>query len=322
MGDERCRYRVYGLSLRSDVPLALSIDPHGDVADIDIQSAPARFFSDALAGARFEPNLPRWYRYARLADRSSYLRWQRLGEFLVSPDGRSLKCRCFEGASSESFQVYLVQRALSFALVKQGFEPLHATAVVVGGQAIAFLGDGGSGKSSLAASFLAAGDTLLTDDLLLLRTTPQGICASPGPPRLKLFPRTARRLLGDAGTGVPMNPDTKKLVMPLATRHTWNAPVPLKALYVLQSRGHTSRRIDIEPLVPRAAFVEILRSTFNYLHTDADRVQRLFVDASRLALEVPIKRLRYPRALDKLPAVREALLADAGSGAEHGRLIG
>ena len=325
MGDARWQYRVYGLSLRSDVPLALSIDARErppDSTDIDIHSAPASFFRDTIAGAPFEQSLPRWYRYARLSDGSSYLRWQRLGEFLVAPDGRSLKCRRFRDASSESFQVYLVQRALSFALVKQGFEPLHATAVVTGGKAIAFLGDAGSGKSSLAASFLAAGSSLLTDDLLLLRRTGAGVHASPGPPRLKLFPHIAERLLGPDASGVPMNPDTRKLVMPLSTRQTWNTPVPVQSLYVLRSRGYRSRHIAIEPLEPRAAFVELLKGTFNYLHTDAARIQRLFADASQLAIDVPVKELRYQRGLDRLPAVREALLADAETGEAHGRRIG
>jgi hypothetical protein len=314
MDEPRCRYRVYGVSLESDVPLALSVDRGSTRADIDIQSAPARFFRHAIAGAAFEPSLPAWYRYARLGDDSSYVRWQQLGEFLVSPDGRSLKCRAFPGASSESFHVYLVQRALSFALVKQGLEPLHATAVVAGGQAIAFLGNAGAGKSSLAACFLGAGDALLTDDLLLVRGTGDGVLASPGPSRLKLYPRVARRLLGNHTSGVPMNPDTKKLIVPVTTEHLWSRPAPLAALYVLRSRGHTTRRIDIERLEPRAAFVEILKSTFNNLHAGAGRAQRLFAAASRLATDVPVNAIHYPRVLDRLPSVREAVLADAASG--------
>src|SRR5262247_2420360 len=99
MGDARWQYRVYGLSLRSDVPLSLSIDTRQRRPDVDIQSAPASFFRDIVSGATFERNLPRWYRYARLEDGSSYLRWRRLGEFLVAPDGRSLKCRRFRDAS-------------------------------------------------------------------------------------------------------------------------------------------------------------------------------------------------------------------------------
>src|SRR5204863_102769 len=108
--------------------------------------------------------------------------------------------RRFDGASAESFQVYLLGQALSFALVKQGLEPLHATVVVVDGQGVAFLGDNGYGKSSLAACFLEGGYRLLTDDLLLLKASGGDVLAYPGPPRIKLFPEVARRFLGDAAS--------------------------------------------------------------------------------------------------------------------------
>ena len=77
--------------------------------------------------------------------------------------------RQHDEAQEESFQVYLLGQALSYALVNAGFEPLHATAIVVNGGAVVLLGSSGFGKSSLAACFLEAGHRLLTDDLLILR---------------------------------------------------------------------------------------------------------------------------------------------------------
>jgi len=56
----------------------------------------------------------------------------------------------------------------SFALVKMGYEPLHAATVVVDGRAVAFLGASTFGKSSLATCFVASGFPLLTDDTLRL----------------------------------------------------------------------------------------------------------------------------------------------------------
>ena len=150
-------YTLYGITLRSDIPLALERQNGGGDAAIEIRTEPASFFRQALRGASFPEGLQDWYQYTRLEDLSSYACWKGLGEFLVSKDGRQVHCRKFRGALSESFQVYLLQRALSFALVKQGFEPLHATAVVVNGQAIAFLGKSGFGKSVMATSFLGDG---------------------------------------------------------------------------------------------------------------------------------------------------------------------
>ena len=92
---------------------------------------------------------------------------------------------------TESFQVYLLGQALSFALLKLGFEPLHATAVVVDGRAVALLGESGSGKSTLAAAFVDAGFQMLTDDVLMVHECRGEAMAYPGPARLKLFPKVA-----------------------------------------------------------------------------------------------------------------------------------
>ena len=308
-------YTVYGIALRSQIPLALQQRTQlGDSAEIELQTAPASFFEEAIRGAAFREGLQDWYQYARLPDRSSYVRWDGLGEFLVSSDGRRLACRMFEGALSESFQVYLVQRALSFALLKRGFEPFHATAVVVDGQAVAFIGNSGFGKSSLAACFLNQGHKLLTDDLLLILQGASGPMAYPGPARIKLFPDMARRFLGERFSGVPMNTGTKKLVLPLGVEQTCGRPVPLNAVYVLESpremkRGR-QRGIRLDALNQREAFMALVRNTFNYLHTDSERLQRQFAEASWLASAVPVKGLSHPRVVGSLPTVRDAVLAD------------
>ena len=46
----------------------------------------------------------------------------------------------------------MLGQALSFALVKQGFEPLHATVAVVDDEAVAFLGHNAFGKSTLTGA--------------------------------------------------------------------------------------------------------------------------------------------------------------------------
>ena len=112
-------------------------------------------FSKAVDGATLRPTPTAWYRHAHLRDGSTYLRWDGLAEFLVSADGFRITFGWIGPASQEAFQVYLLGQALSFALVKRGHEPLHATSVVVDGRAVVFLGRSGFGKSSLAACFLA-----------------------------------------------------------------------------------------------------------------------------------------------------------------------
>ncbi len=305
------RYQLYGLRLKSPWRLPCAGESGSELADVELFEVPSSFLRAAREATR--PGSPDdWFRHVRLADGSDYVWWSGLFEFLVAPDGRRIACRALNGVSRDAFHTYLIGQVLSFALVKQGIEPLHATVVVVNEQAVAFLGDCGYGKSSLAAAFLQAGHPLLTDDLLVLKEEGHRFHAYPGPPRIKLFPEIANSLLGEGIKGTPMNNLTPKLVIPLDDHWSHRGAAPLKALYVLAPAGPASRceRVTIRLLSQRRAFLELLKNSFNCIVIEPERLKRQFLLATRLASEVPIKLLSYPRTLTLLPLVREAILSD------------
>src|SRR5262249_13847752 len=149
-------YQVYGINVHSQIELALPTYGCGGLGQVEVQTASSSYFSDVIQGVSLERIHGSWYEIGRLEDESIYARWTDVGEFLVSRSGRRIVCRQFDAATKESFDVYLLGQALSFALVQSGFEPLHATVIVIDGAGIALLGQSGYGKSTLAASFLAA----------------------------------------------------------------------------------------------------------------------------------------------------------------------
>lgn len=305
-------YEIYGIRVCSQIELSFPVAAACERSDVELLKASPGFFQKAIQCADATLNPTGWYQYAQLSNGQSYLRWDDLFEFLVDSDGRRIWCGWLGATSLESFQVYLLSHALSFAFLKQGFEPLHATSVVVYGQAVAFLGNSGFGKSSLAASFLEAGYSLLTDDLLLLWQVSGRYEGQPGPPRVKLFPNVARCFLGDIASGVPMNGLTRKLVLPLGPKQRHGRSAPLRAIYVLAAPREVYRkqRIRVIPLSPRQTLIELVRNTFNPLVTDSERLRRQHSEAAQLALRVPARRISYPRSLSVLPAVRDAIVAD------------
>jgi hypothetical protein len=255
---------------------------------------------------------PTWFEAQRLPDGSTYLRWERLFEFAISADGRSVRCCRLGRATNHSLTTYLLGQVLSFSLLSFGYEPLHATAVVVNGEAVAFLGDCGYGKSTLGASFVARGFPMLTDDVLALEPVDGRWLAHAGPPRVKLFPAVSHTLLSRSG-GRPMNPDTSKLIITLAAGESVDRTVPLKTLYVLSdpSRNASTRsRVRITRITGHSAFVEATRASFNLIQVDRARLKNQFALTSQLVSEVPLKRLTYPRRLSQIGAVCDAVLAD------------
>jgi hypothetical protein len=307
-------YALYGLSLRSEWALSCGEGTEAASPRVDLFEGPAHLFSTASAEAAKQAKRSQWSCYLRLPDGTEYLRWAKLFEFLVSPDGRRIVGRPLADASPETFQTYLLGQVLSHSLIKLGFEPLHATVVEVGGEAVGFMGDSGRGKSTLAAAFVRAGFRLLTDDLLILKEDGRGLQAYPGLPRIKLYPEMARTVFGEPVQGTPMNPLTPKLVIPLDSRLCVRRPIALREFYVLRKPGEHPRgtRLRIQRASPRRAFLELLRNTYNRDVVDRQRLQRQLFLQALLALKVPFKLLSFPRRLSALPAVHEALLADLG----------
>lgn len=306
---------LYGLRLRSALPLpgARSRVRSGGDGDVDIVVGRAVEFA-AVRGDLDPPvDAARWFEHRRLDDGRRYVRWAGLFEFVIAADGGRISARRVAHApgTGRAFETYLLGQVLSFALIARGLEPLHATAVVVGDGAVGFLGDCGQGKSTLAAAFVRAGHALLTDDVLVLRDDAGGFRAAAGPPRVKLFPEPARRILGPHARGTPMNGRGGKLVFPLGARAACG-DAPVRALYVLRPERR-ARAITIRRLPPRHAFVALTRNTFNACVLDRARLARQFHLATRIALRVPVKTLAYPRGLDRLGGVRAAVEADLAS---------
>jgi hypothetical protein len=306
------RYCVYGIEIASDSPLALPNYSHDALGHVECLQAPGPIFEKAIENAVLDSLSDSWYRYAVIGDGSTYVAWDSIGEFLVTSDGRRIVCRRADDCFTESFQVYMLGQALSFALVQQRFEPLHATSVVVNDRAVAFVGGNAFGKSTLAACFLEAGDRLLTDDLLNLEESRDAVRAYPGPPRIKLFPGIARRFLGAVADSVAMNPDTSKLILPIDERRTCCRPLPLDAIYVLAAPRDACRLHDvtIETLPPRQAFIALVSAAFNRRVTGRQRIERQFGMMTRVTELVPVRKLVYPRTLDRLQEVRNAVLDD------------
>lgn len=306
-------YHLYGLRVRSEWPLPYPQMHAPGLTEVGLIRGASSRFSNAVKEARTAANQRVWPRAVRLDDGQTYLRWSGRCEFLVSADGRLVVARPLRRSSPEAFHTYLLGQALSFALIKQGFDPLHATVVAIDGLAVAFLGESGYGKSTLAAAFVGAGHRLLTDDLLVLSEQDAGFTAHPGPPRIKLFPEIACAVLRPDVRGVPIAKMTPKLVIPLDESQTVGSGVALKTVYLLGKPVGSRREretVTIRRLSQRRACLALIRNAFNTAVTDSGRLIRQFAFATNVASRVPVKLIAYPRTLQVLPAVRQAILED------------
>lgn len=139
----------------------------------------------------------------------------------------------YPGASvtDAAFRADLLGRVMALAAHVDGHLALHASAVSIGGRAVAFLGPKHAGKSTLALALVRLGARLLTDDSLIVRLDAGTAWAAPGVHRVRLWNDSARAL----GATVSDMRGAKPTVDRLAPNELETEPVPLDACYILEA---------------------------------------------------------------------------------------
>jgi hypothetical protein len=162
------------------------------------------------------------------------------GAHLVAPDG-SLIRSSLPPETGEAWQRLFFAQALPLAAALNGLALFHASAVVADGDAYAFVGLSGSGKTSVAAQLVARGAKILTDDVLALKPVEGEIHAYAGPARISIE-RSELDGLGADGRerlGRRLETPSEDGKVQLETRPDVE-PVPLCGVFLL-SRSSASR---------------------------------------------------------------------------------
>jgi hypothetical protein len=209
-------------------------------------------------------------------------------------------------ATVEDTATYLLGPALGFTLRLRGVVCLHASAVVIEGRAVAFVGAAGAGKSSTAAAFARRGHAILTDDVAALVDLGSAFEVQPAYPRLRLWPDTVAALFGTPDAMPRITPSWEKRYIDLnAPGYRFHPhPLPLAAIYLLGERIGEAPRCD--PVARRAALMPLVSETYTTRLIGRSMRAKEFELLGRIAEHVPVRRLSLPNAfreMDELCAV-------------------
>jgi hypothetical protein len=224
---------ICGLRVRSDLALPELLPWIGEGRDVDLVirlgDVPDRVTDAADTHPLIQVSADGGCRFA-LPD---------VAAFLVSPDGRAVTVAPARGTTEADIRVFLLGTVFAIICQRRGLLPLHACCVRVGPKAVAFAGDSGVGKSTLAAHLWARGHALLADDITVVDIgAPGGPMVLPSFPRLKLW-RDALESLGRTIDRLgPIRPGLDKYQLPLDDGFC-NTPLPLAALVRLDGNRKT-----------------------------------------------------------------------------------
>jgi hypothetical protein len=216
------------------------------------------------------------------------------GTFFVAASGREVLAAP-QHPAAWYWQRYLIGQALPLAALLQGLEVLHASALVVDGQAMALAGASGSGKTTLATALVRTGAHLLCDDVLALETAGHCVLAHPGPPVVNLRPGAASALRARVPGGRELGRDAEARRLEIDASAT---AAPLAALYILD-RSVRHRRVAFEQAHADAPRM-LLASSFNFIVTDPVRLERQLDICAGVARAARVTWARVPARMDPI----------------------
>jgi len=250
---------------------------------------------------------------AALADREGPLRTES-GDVYVEydvatvlvRDGRLARVDPSPDAPQEILTHALLGPVLNHLIHQRGLFVLHASTVAIDGRAVAFLGDSGQGKTTMAMAALAEGHRVLSDDVAAVDAPRETRLVRSGYPAIKLAPAVVDAFDVDLDPAPGASSVRDRHFHPLRASQ-FGRSGPLARLYLLTDGDD----IGVEPVRGGELVTELVANTYtNALLSGGDPTVRNFRRCEALARSVPTKRLERPRRLDALGQVIEAVETD------------
>ena len=215
-----------------------------------------------------------------------------------------------QDCSAEMLRHTLINQALPRLLAHEGRIMLHASAVsLAAGQCVLFLGDSGFGKSTLAASLLDAGATVLADDCVELFLHDGVIMAVGAYPGLRLREDSRVRAVprrSDSMQSMAQYNGKSVLSLPLETQTAYE----VVGCYRLNDPRQNHTQIKLQSLQGAEAMIGVLQGLFRLDPRDADKRRSEFAAISRLfGAGLQVSALAYPRSYAQLSAVHARLIS-------------
>lgn len=234
-------------------------------------------------------------------------RFEGLAEGRFNFEARRIDLKIIDPRCTEATLFHFLSDVLLPAILDhQGELVVHAGAVVVDGAAVLLLGASGRGKSTLTASFLAEGQTILSDDGIIISASECGVCAEAVYPGVRLLPDSLSALF-DASilTAEVAHYAAKRRIIPDSRMSAGKYPA---ALLIFLSEPQEPGPVSLAPMSAAEACMGLVSKSFALDPSDKDRARGRIEQAGRVANTLPAYALSYPRKLSSLPQVREAII--------------
>jgi hypothetical protein len=211
------------------------------------------------------------------------------GAFLIAADTSSVQCAPTHRCGDPGWQRVLLDWVMYFVASLRGRQALHASAVDIDGQAIAFCAASEGGKTTAALTLLTSDGSWVCDDVLCLGRHGSLICGEPGSPFVNIVGGLIRQPTVGQGCGEIGGEQWVRL------NHVTAAPIPIAGVFLLD-RSERHRAVQ----AASCSMFELRQYSIGLPHLLGAELDR-FSLLSDLMLQAAVCRIEAP--LDATPEV-------------------
>ena len=295
-------YSVFGLLLRSNLPIpelapapGTSSDP---VVNIHMNESPPAdssglqilTYTSQYTDPTGQPALRIW----KTADGQFLHLWYFDGtQFWMDRGGTELWAQWPDNLTIEDTATYLLGPVLGLLLRLRGVSCLHASAISIGGRAIAFVGSEGAGKSTTAAMFAQMDCPVLSDDVVALTERQGAYYVFPAYPYLSLWADSVTIVYGPEKKLPSFSANWDKRMLSLSANNLKfeRKPIALAALFILGERDSLANSPRVEPLTPKEGLLSLVANSYATNLLDQDMRAAEFEFLGRMVRSVRVQRL-------------------------------
>jgi len=186
---------------------------------------------------------------------------------------------------------------------------LHASLVTIDHYGVAFLGETGWGKSTLAASFNRPGSEVITDDCILLNTTGETAYVTPSYTGVRLFEDSIEKLVPNHSEAAgKMSHYSVKKRMPIS--QSLQKKTHLHAMFFLNDprKDEHKEANKVQKMHNLEVLPQLIRHGFSLDIEDRYRQERQLEQLGNLfKCGIVFFKLRYKRNYDELPQLQKSI---------------
>lgn len=288
-------YRAFGLNIQSEIYLPELAAKSFDKPDLTIKYGNFEVYSgkSVVEGE-----------YFRVTEDAIYRFWDDIGKFKII-NGNEIVMEEALDVNEVVLRSFILGTIMAALLYQRGLFVLHASAVSINNEIVAFLGNKGYGKSTTAMTFYKEGYPIIADDYIAIDPENSIPLVYPGYPSLRLSYKSRDHGNFSRERVYYKDHEIDKLHVRVDDNFSFDK-IPLKKLYVLK-RGE---ELKISAFRPQEALMKLVENTFGIVRFKKEDFVYNLTQCSSLLDHVDVSLLEVPDSLEELHEVVELVKND------------